>query len=322
MRPLLFEIPIPFTDISIPIFSYGLALMLGFLTGAKLAEWMLRKKGQKTALVGDFMFVALVCGIFGSRALAVWEKWDELHNKPLEWFEVWNGGLTYYGGLIFATAGCMWFLRRKKQDILWFADMVTPALALGLAWGRLGCLLNGCCYGAATAADSIFGVVFPAHCQVYSHLPEGAAPFPVYPTQVYSVLFALGLMGLTIWVDKVWKTRNKGQLLTLAGVIYALFRFGIEMIRADNSPEFIFGTTISQTISLGFGALCLLAFVWLHVRGTPAADGPHTPCPGKGAEEKEAEPAPVAVESAPEPAEAEEQGASGKQKRKRRRRKK
>lgn len=276
MRPLLFEIPIPFFDIRIPIFAYGLMLMFGFLTATKMAEWVFKTKGQKTNMMGDFMFVALICGIVGSRGLAVWENWDELHNKPLEWFEVWKGGLTYYGGLIFATAGCLLYLKRKSQDLLWFADMVTPSLALGLAWGRMGCLLNGCCYGAPT--DSIFGVVFPDHCQVYAQagVPAGT---PVYPTQVYSIFFALGLMALTLWLDRVWKTRNKGQLLTLAGVIYALFRFGIEMIRSDNSTDFLWGITISQAISLGFGALSAAAFVWFGLCGTPAAEGPHTPLP-------------------------------------------
>ncbi len=318
MRPLLFEIPIPFLDFKIPIFAYGLMLMFGFLTGTKLAEWIFKTKGQKTNMMGDFMFVALVCGILGSRALAVWENWDELHNKPLEWFEVWKGGLTYYGGLIFGVAGCLIYLKRKRQDLLWFADMVTPSLALGLAWGRLGCLLNGCCYGAPT--DSIFGVVFPDHCQVYTQ-PGVPAGTPVYPAQVYSIFFALGLMVLVLVLDRIWKTRKKGQLITLAGIIYALFRFGIEMIRSDNSTDFLWGITISQAISLGFGALSAAAFVWFATFGELAADGPHTPLPRADDDDQAKTAGPKAAEPKPGPSAEPKAEAAGGGRKKRRRRK-
>ena len=85
MRPLLFKIPIPFTD-GIPVFSYGLMLMFGFLTACWLSEWNAKRRDQHPAIMGSIMFVCLICGIVGSRALAVWEKWDTLGQHPLEWF--------------------------------------------------------------------------------------------------------------------------------------------------------------------------------------------------------------------------------------------
>ena len=94
-------------------------------------------------------------------------------------FKFWQGGLTFYGGVLLAAPAGFLYARRRKLGALRAADLLAPALMIALAVGRIGCFLNGCCYGAQT--DSVFGVLFPGNLA------------DRHPTQLYESLFAFGL---------------------------------------------------------------------------------------------------------------------------------
>ncbi len=158
-------------------------------------------------------------------------------------FKFWQGGLTFYGGLMLAVPAGLWFAKRRKLGALRAADLLAPALMLALAFGRIGCFLNGCCYGSKT--ESSLGVLFPGH-YAYRH-----------PTQLYEFLFALSLFVILRWLLRPRLTRN-GQLFGAMLTLYATFRIGIEWLRDD--PRGALGP-LSTSQLIGFPLLALGLFL-------------------------------------------------------------
>jgi phosphatidylglycerol:prolipoprotein diacylglycerol transferase len=149
-------------------------------------------------------------------------------------FKFWQGGLTFYGGVLLAVPGGLWFARRRGMKPLQAADIIAPALMLALAFGRVGCFLNGCCYGAPT--DSSFGVRFPS---LFEHR---------HPTQLYECLFALALFVFLRHVLRK-RCRGQGELFGWMLSLYGIFRVGIELFRDD--PRGALGPlSTSQLISI------------------------------------------------------------------------
>jgi len=160
MQPELFNIPI----IDYPVKSYGVMLTLGFLLGV----WLSMKRAERLKadpdLVLNIGFVCLLCGIVFSRLFYVIHYWDSsFKNQPnplLAALNFTSGGLEYYGGLLGATVGAVVYMLIKRVSIRMYTDILTPGAALGLAFGRLGCLLNGCCWGGV-CVDAQHNTVVP-----------------------------------------------------------------------------------------------------------------------------------------------------------------
>ena len=149
-------------------------------------------------------------------------------------FKFWQGGLTFYGGVLLAVPGGLWFAKRRGLVPLQAADLIAPALMLGLAFGRVGCFLNGCCYGAVT--KSPIGVRFP---RLFADR---------HPTQLYECLFALLLfVVLRHFIRK--RCQGSGELFGWMLAIYGVFRVAIEFFRDD--PRGALGPlSTSQLISI------------------------------------------------------------------------
>ncbi|MCG8418483.1 MAG: prolipoprotein diacylglyceryl transferase [Proteobacteria bacterium] len=158
----------------------------------------------------------------------------------------WQGGLTYYGGLLAAVPGGLWYARKKRLDPMQVADLAAPLVMLGLFVGRLGCFFNGCCYGART--ESWLGVQFPGHSQA------------VHPTQLYEAFGVLGLYFLLATVIRPRK-RGHGEVFGWLLVLYGTLRMAIELVRADQRGSFGPLST-SQWISIPL----IIAGIWLVVR--------------------------------------------------------
>jgi len=130
----------------------------------------------------------------------------------------WQGGLTFYGALLFAIPGALWYCRRKRLDFLAVGDLVAPYLLVGQAIGRVGCFLEGCCYGAPTAGP--LGVRFPGHALAR------------HPTQLYEAAADLALAGLLLFVIGR-RTRGRGETLGWMLALYGGARALIELWRDD-----------------------------------------------------------------------------------------
>jgi phosphatidylglycerol:prolipoprotein diacylglycerol transferase len=148
----------------LPVRGYGLMLLAGIVSGVGLAMYRARQVGLDPDAILSMAFWLVLCGIIGARLFYVVEYWEKFAGKTpqktiLEIANVPQGGLVIYGGFVGAVVGVAIFVRKHKLPLLAMADLIAPSLMVGLALGRIGCLLNGCCYGAQT--DWPWAVTFP-----------------------------------------------------------------------------------------------------------------------------------------------------------------
>ncbi len=142
MHPII--VRLPFLDFA--IYSYGLMIVLGFLTAYLLAYRRAKKCGANPDELTNVAVLALMGGVVGARAMHVIHFWDSLFaNEPIwQIFNIRDGGLEFYGGVVLAIVAALGYMAAKKLPAKFFLDLLAPALMLGLAFGRMGCFLNGC----------------------------------------------------------------------------------------------------------------------------------------------------------------------------------
>lgn len=210
---------------ALTIHWYGVMVALGFLAGLWTAGRRALRGGMAAEKILDLGPWLIVGAIAGARMLYVVSYWQEGFAGRAVWeiFAVWKGGLVYYGGLIGATLASVIYVRLKKLPLWKVADIMAPSIALGYVFGRLGCLLNGCCYGRA--CDLPWAIQFPPGN------PLNPPAFPVHPTQVYESLLSLGLYGALAWLYR--RRKFDGQVFAVYLVSYAFLRSLVEMFRGD-----------------------------------------------------------------------------------------
>lgn len=279
MYPVFFELPswFPFLG-GQPITSFGVFMLLAFLTAGYVLRAELRRVGEDPEKAWDFVFMAVVGGILGAKGYYILLNWPRLLDDPAG-LVFSRGGLVWYGGFLLATALVIWEIRRQKMSVPAVADLMAPALALAYAVGRIGCFLVGDDWGLPT--DSAFGVRFPRGTpastvqnieQMFGITVDPALVekygqvVPVHPTQLYEV----GISTLIFFA--LWRIRDhghrKGWLFLLWLVLAGLERFAVEFLRAKDDRFFGF-LTLAQMISLGIVAFGLAGL--LRTRSTEAA---------------------------------------------------
>jgi len=161
MHPRLFEIPL----IHVTIWGFGLMMVFGFLS----ALWLMRRLGRRAGLdaetISNLALYALIVGVIGARAFFVWHHFDEFRGEILGVFAIWRGGLEFLGGVVPAIAFLLIYLRARRLPIRRYLDILAVGLMMGLAFGRLGCFLNGCCFGRPT--DVPWALRFPYRSYAY-----------------------------------------------------------------------------------------------------------------------------------------------------------
>ncbi|MFA6417574.1 MAG: prolipoprotein diacylglyceryl transferase [Candidatus Margulisiibacteriota bacterium] len=222
----------------ISLFSYGLMVALGFLTGIGFALYLARQEGIKTESIIDLALYVIVSSVVGARFFYVAGQWNFYRGNLLEIFMIWRGGLVFLGGLIFGLGALVYFAGEKKIALRRLLDVVTPGAMLGYAIGRLGCFLNGCCFGLPTKLP--WGLVFPSDCLAGSYFPDQH----LHPTQLYSVLLVLLAFGFLLWLYP--RKKFDGQIFFWGLILYSLYRFAIEFLRY--SPIHWLSLTPSQWI--------------------------------------------------------------------------
>jgi phosphatidylglycerol---prolipoprotein diacylglyceryl transferase len=174
--------------------------------------------------------------------------------------KVWRGGLTYYGGFIAAVAFGLYYLHKHKLPIWRVTDLSAYGIPLGLFWGRMGCFLNGCCFGKVT--HSHLGLVFPRGGAAWRHqldahlIAESAAALPVYPTQLYQALLNLGIFFVCyFWIRP--RKRFDGQVFWMFVLLKTITRSALEVLRDDDRGVLFGFLSTSQLISIPFFVLAL-----------------------------------------------------------------
>ncbi|MCX7020677.1 MAG: prolipoprotein diacylglyceryl transferase [bacterium] len=247
MHPTLFAIG-PLT-----LRVYGLMLALSFFLGMMLAAQRARNRGIDHRHIYDLSLVILICAVVGARIFHFIYHYDQyaIHGDPwIQLLRIWDGGLMLFGGFIFALAGSLVYLWRKKLPIWEITDIMAPSVALGLGLTRIGCFFNGCCFGRAT--DSWLGVVFPHNSPVYNFNFTGIkAGTPVLPTQLFESAAGFALFGLLILLERKWK-RFHGLLFGVLIAFFGAWRLFIEELRFREDDMWAFGGFLSknQVISI------------------------------------------------------------------------
>jgi phosphatidylglycerol:prolipoprotein diacylglycerol transferase len=266
---------------SVPVFGWGFMLVLGFLSAGLYCIWRARKIGLHQDVIWDMGMHLFVSGIVGARSFYVIQHHDRVFKNAHGLGEsiravlnLSDGGMVLFGGILLGIPAFIWFCRKRKLPPLLMADLIVPAVLIGVGFGRIGCLLNGCCYG--DFCDLPWCIEFPQGSNPYlvqvdrGFLDKGAVrSLPLHPTQIYSSINAFVLAALTaVWFR--YRSRD-GDVLVLALLTYPVMRFTIEALRNDEAAEY-FGMTISQTVSVGLFAFGLGLLAWLRTR--PAGISP------------------------------------------------
>ncbi|MHC4927601.1 MAG: prolipoprotein diacylglyceryl transferase [Planctomycetota bacterium] len=148
MHPELFEIPF----LHVTVKSYGTMMVIGFLLAVVLMRRMMKRTGQNPEFVTNVAMYALISGIVGAHFFYVFHHRDQYVGRWLDAFIDWRTGLEFLGGVLCAIAFLVIYLWRKKLPKRLYLDVLAVGLMIGLGFGRVGCLLNGCCYGKCSEA--------------------------------------------------------------------------------------------------------------------------------------------------------------------------
>ncbi|HUQ72358.1 MAG TPA: prolipoprotein diacylglyceryl transferase, partial [Planctomycetaceae bacterium] len=256
-----------------PLFGYGVMLLIGLASAVWLANKRAQREGLPPDVIYDLSFWLFLPGIIGARLFYLVQYRDDVfrnaHTLGQMVFSAINlagGGIVLYGGLIAGAISYFVFCHQRKLRPLQLADIIVPSVFVGIGFGRIGCLLYGCCYG--DKCDLPWAIVFPADSVPVQSLiyrgflpPDAVASPPLHPTQIYSSLDGFFIAALTLWYHRY--RRVPGDVLGLALLISPLTRFLIEFVRGDEFGQWGTTLTISQWISLAIFATGLVFQVYL-----------------------------------------------------------
>ncbi|MBX3745460.1 MAG: prolipoprotein diacylglyceryl transferase [Verrucomicrobiae bacterium] len=231
---------------------YGICVATGFWVGAWTSARRAPRAGVAAEAIWDVLWVLIVAGIVGARALYVVTYWDRsFRGEPwTEIFMVHHGGLVFHGGFVAAMlAGFAW-CRWRRQPGWTMADILAPGVALGHAIGRIGCLLNGCCFGRA--CELPWAIRYGA-----DHETRG---IPVHPTQVYEAGLSLAVAGGLAWL--FGRRRFEGQVFAVYLMAYGVIRSVVEWFRGDYPASALYfeRVTPAHWISAGLVAVGVVLY--------------------------------------------------------------
>lgn len=265
MKQVLFTIP----GVGAPVHGFALMAVVAFYLGLRLARRRSRREGLDPDLIEDMAPWIMLGGLIGARLLFVAEYWGEKVASLGGVFRVWEGGIVFYGCVLGAVVALLLFRAFRTFPLLATLDVLAPSLALGIAIGRVGCFLNGCCYGDRCDIPWL-AVRFPPNSppwlaeEAQGVIPAAApASLPLHPTQLYSSLNGLVLLALLSAYYPL--RRRNGEVFGLFLLTYPILRFLVEALR-DDEKALITGLTIAQATSLFVLAFGLLYWALLSHR--------------------------------------------------------
>lgn len=261
--------PIAFHLGSLTIRWYGVMMALAFVAGLWTATRRARLANIPADTITDVTAWLLVSSIIGARVDYVTTYWkQEFADQPFsEVFMVQHGGLVFYGGLIGAIVGSAAYMTWKKLPVWRIADILAPSIALGSVFGRMGCLLNGCCYGRECHLPWAITFTNP-QAKEFSGTPLDV---PLHPTEIYD-----GLLNLLLYFGLAWLFRHKkfdGQVFAVYLIGYAICRSIVECFRGDYPADHIHAglLTSAQLVSAPILIAGIVLAVVLHMRAKAAA---------------------------------------------------
>ena len=260
MYPYLFEFQAFGTLIKVP--AYGILLAAAFTTAYIVGLRRAIKLGEEPRHAENLFLILVFSSVVGSRLFHVlFEERDYYIANPGKILAVGEGGYTLYGAMLTGMLGIYLYTRRNKLNYRQWGDIAAPGTAIGIAIGRTGCLLAGCCWGKPTGGG--WGVVF-RHPETFS----GVKGIPLHPSQMYE---AFG--GLLIFLYLQWRFRSRryaGQIFFEGLIAYAIVRYIVEFFRGDEYRGYVLGgwVSYSQLVSLLILPVALAGIYWFSRRPT------------------------------------------------------
>ncbi len=261
---------------SLPVYAYGVMLAVAAVVAISIGVARAPFAGFDPVEMIDFGLYVVLWGVVGARAFHVFENLDKYPfsiRGILAALAVWNGGLVFYGGMMGAMVYSAYFALRKKdggRTLVRIFDLGGPCMMFGLAFGRIGCFLNGCCYGAPTGlpwavqfpyASPLWGAIWKTgtRSSAWQKLMDDVAPgvpatalpctYHVHPSQLYACVTVFGIGIFLSWA--FYKKFRTGTVSALLLITYPVARFILEgWIRGDTPKIGPLGLTISQHVSL------------------------------------------------------------------------
>jgi len=249
--------------------SYGVMLAIAFFIGILWARKRAIKAGIPPEQVIDLSFIVLISSVIGSRFFYVIYHLDEFSDNLLNIVNPFQGGtvgiagLSMMGGIILALISAVIFLTVKKINPWPLFDVMMPMFALGLGITRMGCFLNGCCYGLP--AHDHFGLVFPLDSPAGFHYPG----IPIIPTQLYSSIAGFVILAIVLASERYKRFNGHSFWLTIG--LYSIWRFVIDFFRyyEDSMIFTIIGSknfTKNQLLSILLLIISLTAYLIMYLR--------------------------------------------------------
>lgn len=241
---------------SLRITWYGIAVVCGFVFGLWTASRRAVRDRISPEAVADLGLWLMIGGIAGARLWYVIAYWrDEFASRPLwEALAIFHGGLVFYGGLVGASLATILYARKRNLSLWKLSDALAPSIALGHFFGRIGCFVNGCCYGS--------------HCTLpwavsYKDVPSDNPGVTLHPVQLYEA--GLNLVLYAFLARQYRRKRFDGEIFALYLGCYGAVRFGVEFFRGDYSVRYLGGwATPGQIGSLI--ALVAAVILWINRR--------------------------------------------------------
>jgi phosphatidylglycerol---prolipoprotein diacylglyceryl transferase len=268
----------------VPIRGYGVMLLVAAAAGT----WLSIVRGRRAGFDADTILAlgteVFLWGLVGARLFYVIEYREQFFRPDMSLaaslaaiVNIAAGGLVVFGSLPTGALAAWRFARRRGLSLPRLADCIAPGLLVGLAIGRVGCFLNGCCYGGP--CDLPWAVRFPAGTAPAEHYPDPIAigSLPLHPAQLYAALDAAILAALAVAYTPL--ARRDGEVFALVLTLHPLSRILLEAIRVDEPPALGTPLSISQLISVGLLVLAAALWWWLTTRPPRAASDTRSPGP-------------------------------------------
>lgn len=272
----------------LPVRGYGTLILTGFLCGVWLAARRAKEIGAEPRHCVDVGVGGVILGLIGARVFHILMNWSNYtpfqsggfeFSRIADMFKLWEGGLVFFGAFLVVLPWAWLYCRWHKIQPLVFLDLAVPGLIAGLAFGRIGCYLNGCCWGKLS--DAAWAVQFPAGSPPYewqhsAGLIHDGAPctLAIHPAQLYASLSAALIAG---FLYMLWPRRAfDGQVFSLMLLMVGVSRYFEEMLRSDDVaafPSLSPVLTIAQWLALGLMALgvIFLAYFFFQRRRAESA---------------------------------------------------
>jgi phosphatidylglycerol:prolipoprotein diacylglycerol transferase len=232
--------PIAFTIFGHEVRWYGVMAAIGFMFAVMIMQKLKKRASLTDDDVSNITMLGMVFGILGARVFYVVQFWEQFADDYFEIPRIDHGGLVFYGGFIFALIAIIIYCKLKKKSVVAVLDVTAPAIAVAHACGRIGCFLNGCCFGHQCSEP--WGVVYP----------EGSMPWDryhgtaIHPVQLYETFGNIIIFCILMYCFKKFK---KGQVAALYLSLYGVLRFTDEFFRGDHTDRFFEGLTRAQFIA-------------------------------------------------------------------------